>query len=335
METYVQTTESACFPDTSRSSLRDQAVSSLPIAQMLTAGHIRSFVFPPIRACIFDMDGLLIDSEDIYTRVTDEILARYNKGRLPWSIKAQLQGRPTQQAYDLLQSWAQLPLSQSDYLAETRRLQEEHFPTTQALPGVHSLLKNLTTSPSKPYIALATSSNSFSYDLKTSHLEESLFSYFEQDMIIKGDDPRIKSGRGKPAPDIYLLALDTINKKREKDMLERGASRDQILATRISPTECLVFEDSVPGVEAGRRAGMRCVWVPHEGLREQYKGREEQVLAGLTGEGRYLDEEAAGGGTSRIDVKEGVVLRKVDDGWGETKGSLEGFDFERYGILAL
>ncbi|KAK6332243.1 hypothetical protein TWF696_002964 [Orbilia brochopaga] len=297
--------------------------------------HILSFQFPPIRACIFDMDGLLIDSEDIYTRVTDEILARYDRGRLPWSIKAQLQGRPTQQAYDLLQSWAQLPLSQSEYLAEARALQEKHFPTTQPLPGVLSLLETLTKSPSKPYVALATSSNSFSYDLKTKHLQEILFSYFEDDMIIKGDDPRIKSGRGKPAPDIYQLALDTINKKREKDMLEKGAAKDPILATKILPMECLVFEDSVPGVEAGRRAGMRCVWVPHEGLRDQYKGKEGEVLAGLTGEGRYLDGEDAMGNASRTNVEDGILLRKVDDGWGEARGSLEGFDFERYGIQAL
>ncbi|KAF3190587.1 hypothetical protein TWF106_000180 [Orbilia oligospora] len=295
--------------------------------------HIISFEFPPIRACIFDMDGLLIDSEDIYTKVTDEILARYNKGRLPWSIKAQLQGRPTQQAYDLFQSWANLPLSQEDYLREVRLLQEAYFPTTQVLPGVISLLNTLRTSPSKPYIALATSSNSFSYNLKTKHLQETLFSYFAEEMIIKGDDPRIKSGRGKPAPDIYLLALDRINARREKDMLEKGASKDQILATKILPMECLVFEDSVPGVEAGRRAGMRCVWIPHDGLREQYNGQEGEVLAGLTGEGKYLDEEHESSG--RTDVKEGVVLRKVDDGWGETRGSLEGFDFDRYGIRAL
>ncbi|KAK6515131.1 hypothetical protein TWF506_007477 [Arthrobotrys conoides] len=295
--------------------------------------HAETFEFPPIRACIFDMDGLLIDSEDIYTKVTDEILARYNKGRLPWSIKAQLQGRPTQQAYDLFQSWANLPLSQEEYLSEVRLLQESYFPTTQVLPGVLSLLNTLKTSPSKPYIALATSSNSFSYNLKTKHLQETLFSYFAEEMIIKGDDPRIKSGRGKPAPDIYLLALDRINARREKDMLEKGASRDQILATKILPMECLVFEDSVPGVEAGRRAGMRCVWIPHDGLREHYNGQEGEVLAGLTGEGKYLDEEH--GINSRTDVKEGVVLRKVDDGWGETRGSLEGFDFDRYGIQAL
>lgn len=49
---------------------------------------------PRIRACLFDMDGLLIDSEDKYTLITNEVLAMYGKPDLPWSIKAQLQGRP-------------------------------------------------------------------------------------------------------------------------------------------------------------------------------------------------------------------------------------------------
>lgn len=40
------------------------------------------------------MDGLLIDSEDIYTKITNEVLHMYGKPDLPWSIKAQLQGRP-------------------------------------------------------------------------------------------------------------------------------------------------------------------------------------------------------------------------------------------------
>ena len=40
------------------------------------------------------MDGLLIDSEDLYSIITNEILQKYGKPILPWSIKAQLQGRP-------------------------------------------------------------------------------------------------------------------------------------------------------------------------------------------------------------------------------------------------
>lgn len=52
------------------------------------------YSLPPVRAAIFDMDGLLIDSEDLYTEVTNTILNKYGKQNLPWSIKAQLQGKP-------------------------------------------------------------------------------------------------------------------------------------------------------------------------------------------------------------------------------------------------
>lgn len=44
------------------------------------------------------------------------------------------------------------------------------------------------------------------------------------------------------------------------------------------------FKDGVSGVVAGRRAGMRVVWVPHPGLALDYKGREAEALAGR-GEG--------------------------------------------------
>lgn len=48
----------------------------------------------PVRACLFDMDGLLLNTEDIYTDVVNIILKENNRPLMPWSIKAQLQGRP-------------------------------------------------------------------------------------------------------------------------------------------------------------------------------------------------------------------------------------------------
>lgn len=50
---------------------------------------------PPVRACLFDMDGLLINTEDIYTEITNAVLRENNRPPLTWHIKAQLQGRPT------------------------------------------------------------------------------------------------------------------------------------------------------------------------------------------------------------------------------------------------
>ncbi|KAL2794933.1 HAD-like domain-containing protein [Aspergillus keveii] len=282
--------------------------------------------FPPVRACLFDMDGLLIDSEDKYTDITNSILAKYGKGKLPWEIKAQLQGRPQPDAARIFHNWAQLPISNEEYMAQVSAQQAQIFPESQPLPGVPTLLQNLvaTRNTSSPvYIALATSSHYKNYKLKTDHLGD-LFSAFPEPNRVLGDDPRIGKGRGKPLPDIYLLALETIN----SELREKGEKE-------ITPEECLVFEDAVPGVEAGRRAGMRVIWCPHPGLLGAYKGREAEVLAGLTGEHKEEEKseperEAEGLVAGRL--QSAGSPGKLDDGSGELLTTLENFPYKRYGI---
>ncbi|KAL2856422.1 HAD-like domain-containing protein [Aspergillus pseudoustus] len=281
---------------------------------------------PPVRACLFDMDGLLIDSEDKYTDITNSILAKYGKGKLPWEIKAQLQGRPQPDAARIFHHWAQLPISHDEYMKQVSEQQAKFFPESQPLPGVTTLLSNLvaTRETGNPvYIALATSSHRRNYELKTNHLG-SLFSLFPEPNRVLGDDPRIGKGRGKPLPDIYLLALETIN----AELRERGEKE-------ITPEECLVFEDAVPGVEAGRRAGMRVIWCPHPGLLEEYKGREEEVLAGLTGEHKEEEKsepekEAEGLVSARL--QSAGKPGQLGDGLGEVLSTLENFPYESYGI---
>ncbi|RDW69412.1 hypothetical protein BP6252_08432 [Coleophoma cylindrospora] len=255
------------------------------------------------------MDGLLLDSEDKYSICTNLMLAKYGKPPMPWSIKAQLQGRPGPAAGAIFQAWAQLPISLDEYYEQLKELQKVHFPQSKPLPGVEKLMKDLSTakaaSGEKLHIALATSSHAENFNMKTGHLTE-LFEVFTPERRVLGDDTRIGKGRGKPAPDIYLLALKTIN-----DSLVPGEKE-------VTLDECLVFEDSVPGVEAGRRAGMRVVWCPHPELLGEYKGREDLVLAGATGEG----------GTEAQDGKIG----EVGDGWSQYLQTLENFPYEKYGI---
>ncbi|KAL4785444.1 HAD-like domain-containing protein [Aspergillus varians] len=281
---------------------------------------------PPVRACLFDMDGLLIDSEDLYTNITDKILHSFGKPSLPWAIKAQLQGRPQPDAAKIFHHWAQLPISHEEYGKLQADLQTELFPTTAPLPGVETLLAKLVSTQNTPnpvHIALATSSHRRNYELKTNHLQD-LFSFFPASQRVLGDDPRIGKGRGKPLPDIYLLALETIN----SGLREKGEKE-------ITPEECLVFEDAVPGVEAGRRAGMRVIWCPHPGLLEAYKGREAEVLAGLTGE--HKEEEKS---VSEKEAEELVAERlqsvgkpgKLGDGFAELLRTLLDFPYERYDI---
>jgi beta-phosphoglucomutase-like phosphatase (HAD superfamily) len=63
---------------------------------------------------------------------------------------------------------------------------------------------------------------------------------------------------GKPSPEGFLLALDRLR--------ERG--------TDAAPRDCVVVEDSQPGVEAARRAGMRCVAITNSHARDALTGAD-------------------------------------------------------------
>ncbi|KAK3338145.1 HAD-like domain-containing protein [Neurospora tetraspora] len=322
--------------------------------------------FPPVRACLFDMDGLLLDTEDIYTLCVNELLREHkpSKHPLPWSIKAQLQGRPGPAALDLFHNWADLPISREQYKDEYYALQAEKFKHTTALPGVEELLQKLgrtrfwelkkdaavakdeaaatqkddskdeaapkenaptTTNgaakkpaqkPHRVHIALATSSHEANFRMKTNHIQE-LFSVFETHRRVLGDDPRIPEGRGKPLPDIYLIALKTIN-----DSLPEGEKP-------ITPKECLVFEDSIPGVEAGRRAGMRVVWCPHPMLKQEVdkNGEAKLVLAGLLNQAEIEKKKKAD-----AEKADSEKPGEIDDGWADYLPTLIDFPYEKYGI---
>jgi pseudouridine-5'-monophosphatase len=227
----------------------------------------------------------------------------------------------------MFQQWAQLPISHDEYVSRITHLQTELFKHTKPLPGVTQLLQNLSRSTAvsgrKMHMAVATSSHLNMFKVKTSSAEASaLFTpeIFAPSHIVCGDDPRVPRGRGKPLPDIYLTALETINEA----IAASGSDEPP-----VRPEECLVFEDAVPGCEAGRRAGCRVVWCPHEGLLGEYRGREKEVLAGATGEVKQADLERAG--ASKFEGSPGCV-GEVDDGWAELVPSLENFDYEKYGI---
>lgn len=201
----------------------------------------------------------------------------------------------------------------------TVKLQQHYFPTAKPLPGVPELLTTLSqTRKPRVHMALASSSHRTNFQLKTNH-QKQLFSCFPEQNRLLGDDPRIPKGRGKPAPDIYLLALETIN----DDLKSQGDPGD------IRPEECLVFEDSVPGVEAGRRAGMQVVWCPHPELLNEYQGREKDVLAGLT-EGPREDIKPVVEATDHLTIP--GMPGRIDDGWGLLLHSLEHFPYDRFRI---
>lgn len=264
----------------------------------------------PIRACIFDMDGLLLNTEDLITKCINIILAKYDKPNLPWSVKARIQGRTARESNAILLEWAQLPITEEDYVAQLKSLHDRVFPTAEPLPGVQKLLKGLEMRGSVA-MALATSSSQQKFAVKTTRWT-SLFECFPDDRRVLGDDVRVV--HHKPAPDIYLCALQCINN-------ERGDS--------ISTQQCLVFEDSIQGVEAGRRAGMAVIWCPHPSLlHELLHGPAEDVQSNF--------RTVFGLGNAAIQTMEvtdlAQLINKTSEGWIRLLPTLEDFPFGQYGL---
>jgi pseudouridine-5'-monophosphatase len=257
------------------------------------------------------MDGLLIDSEDIVTTSTNQLLAKYGRPPFTPSVRAQLMGIPDSTNSDVFFDWANVPLPRETFTQELKAEMKSNFSQCKPLLGAADLLLNLSRATNaqtqdKINIALATSSQTESFRNKTSRSEtRRLLELIPGDNQVLGDDPGLRKGRGKPAPDMYLIALDKIN---------AGIASDKRL---ISANECLVFEDSVIGVEAGRRAGMQVVWVPHPEVAAEYREREREILAGRTGMVPIGDEHQLG---------------MIDDGLAQRIASLEQFDYEKYGI---
>lgn len=260
------------------------------------------------------MDGLLINSEDIITQSTNQLLEKYSRPILTRSVRAQLMGIPDAINGDVFHNWAKLPISREQFARESRERMHMLFPSCEPLPGAEKLLSNLSRAQSissqgdRTGLALASSTKSHSYELKMSRPEtKRLLDSFQPDKRILGDDPKVPKGWGKLALDTYLIALQSLN--------STMVSSDK---KPILPRECLVFEDSVIGVEAGRRAGMRVVWVPHPDLAGEYHARENFVLAGRTG---------------LMEIGDSWQLGEVDDGWAECISSLEHFSYNKYGIV--
>jgi pseudouridine-5'-monophosphatase len=201
---------------------------------------------------LYDMDGLLLDTEPFYTEVTQAIVGRYGH-TFDWTVKSRMIGKKAADSARILVDALRLPITPEDYLRERESMLATLFPAAQAMPGARRLTMHLA-SHGVPQ-AVASSSHRRDFELKiTQHRE--WFACFQ--CVVLGDDPEVK--RGKPAPDIFLTAAARI-----------GAV----------PSKCLVIEDAPSGVDAARAAGMFVVAVPNPAMSFDAFSDATQILSSL------------------------------------------------------
>jgi len=186
----------------------------------------------PIAALIFDMDGLLVDSETASAEALRKFLADYDRTFEPEAVERTL-GRRLPEAIAAIAELYQMPAPIAELIAryDAMRLQALRG-TVTAMIGAADLLRWARDQGLK--VALATSS--FRTHADVSLAEAGLAGLF--DVEVTGDEV----AAGKPAPDLFLLAAERLG---------------------VAPAACVVIEDAPAGLEAAARAGMRRIWVPN------------------------------------------------------------------------
>lgn len=231
----------------------EESITGLPVAAV--RGLIRLVQMPPVQYCLFDMDGLLLNTESMYTVAQKEVCGKYGK-EFTWDVKAQLMGLPAVVAAQRIVELCDLSCTPKEFLQQRDDVLIPLFRKSEFLPGARELLQELKDRLKIPR-ALATSSSRQLVQVKTELVREDFDSFFGQNTICGNE----LDGRGKPEPEIFLRAMT---------MLEA----DQ----KIDPATCMVFEDAPNGVEAALAAGMQVCMIPDENLSLDKRGQAHLEL---------------------------------------------------------
>ncbi len=185
------------------------------------------------KAVIFDMDGVIVDSEPAYWKAEEELAREYDK-EVSVETLLKMMGRPAIESMKIFAN--DLAIKDSpDILHKKRDERYIKIIETELKPmdGVTEVLKGLKSNGLKMAVATAASKELLEIQLSKIGILNDF------DFLLSGSD--IKNG--KPHPEIYLKTVSLLG---------------------LRPDECVVVEDSQSGMEAGIKAGCFTVAFPNK-----------------------------------------------------------------------
>jgi len=213
--------------------------------------------FKPVTHVIFDVDGLLMDTEKLLAKIMSDIAAAHGKV-FSFDMKIRAMGKKEEETAKMFLDELQVPLTVEEYLHQVDHMSEILFPDVDLLPGAEKLIRHLHKHGIP--MALASGSSENQYRMKVSKKYTELFKVFKHAVFVTGN-PEVKNG--KPAPDCFILCNEKFPDKPPAEKV-------------------LVFEDSTAGTLGALAANMQCVWVPDALLdRKKYSVNATQVLDSL------------------------------------------------------
>ena len=184
---------------------------------------------PKPAACLFDLDGLLLDTEPLHGRGWSQAASHFG-AELSQAQLMQLRGRRRRDCAELVDQWLPHSVGVDAILSVQQPIVRALLPFAQAMPMAQQLVEHCAT-VGLP-MALVTSSSREAVQTKIqphtwlNQIEERVY----------GDDPQLTAGKPDPAP--FLLAAERL---------------------RVTATQCWAMEDSEAGTSSALAAGC-LVW---------------------------------------------------------------------------